>query len=159
MVGKVWKGQAYEQMFIKQYRNILSAFRSFLQFGCHGCVNVLGSFIEGDRYLMFVQEGVAYVGNTSASSKPYGSAEKDGDIVELGAGVMPEPGTISPMPKANRLLPFKLPFWLAGEISSMLCWRRWQFCASLLRALALGCIAICAVKPAISAVLDRAADW
>lgn len=64
---------------------------------------------------MFVQEGVAYVGNTGASSKTYGSSEKDGDIAELGAGVTPEPGTISPMPKANRLLPFKIPFWISGR--------------------------------------------
>lgn len=114
-VSEVWKGQAYERMFVKQYRNIPSAFRTFFEFSYHGCDNGGGSFTERGRYLVFVRDGVAYVGNTGASSKPYESAVKDGDIAELGAGVTPEPGTISPMPKANRLLPFKLPFWISGR--------------------------------------------
>ena len=104
-VSKVWKGQAYERTFVKQHRIIQSfSFPAYI----HGCGNGVGSFIEGYRYLVFVQEGIAST-YPCASSKSYGSAEKDGDIAELGAGATPEPGTISPMPKANRLLPFKLP--------------------------------------------------
>ena len=64
---------------------------------------------------MFAQKGVTSLGGVVPFSKSYESAEKDGDIAELGAGVTPEPGTISPMPKANRLLPFKLPFWISGR--------------------------------------------
>ena len=112
-VGKVWKGQAYERMFVKQHRIIPdSSFPARISTCNDGGEP---SFNEGWRYLVFAQEGVTSLGGVVPFSKSYGSAEKDGDIAELGAGVTPEPGTISPMPKANRLLPFKLPFWVSGR--------------------------------------------
>lgn len=79
---------------------------------------------------MFVQEGVASVDDTGASSKSYEGAVRDGDIAELGAGVAPEPGTVSLMPKANRL-----PFWPQGR----------NIFYAMLAALAVLCFAVAGV--------------
>ena len=108
-VGKVWKGQAYERMFVKQHRRIPST--SF--FAPRDNCNTGGepSFSNGQRYLVFAQEGITSLGEGVPFSKSYGSAVEDGDIAELGAGVTPDPGTISPVPKANR----RPLFWLRSR--------------------------------------------